>query len=149
MGGEKTPNKKLPKNIRAGHVLLVIASVMFFLDALVQLAGIISDIVENSVVWNDPTSIISFLKMPLLLVFFVFGGLCGIAFVKDKSILAGWVGLVAALCLLFFLFDFFDSVIRLIKTPDWGRFLSSMLSVQIDTTIYFIGWFMSKDYFED
>ena len=133
MEEEKTLEKPLPRNIRGGFVVLIVACVMFFLDAVLQMVAMVDTLAQNQVVWTSTTSVISFLKHPTLFLFFV----------------PGWVGLFAILCFFFFAFDFFDSVLKLIKTSDWSRFFGSFLSVQIDTTLYFIGWFVSKDYFED
>lgn len=142
-------DKPLPRNIRGGFVVLTIACVMFFLDAVVQVAEVVNSLANNQVVWTSALSVISFLKYPTLFLFFVLGGISGLSFARRRKFLAGWVGLFAILCFFFFAYDFFDSVLALIKTSDWSRFFGSFLSVQIDTTLYFIGWFVSKDYFED
>ena len=149
MEEEKPLEKPLPRNIRGGFVVLMVACVMFFLDAVLQMVAMVDTLAQNQVVWTSTTSVISFLKHPTLFLFFVLGGISGISFARRKKFLAGWVGLFAILCFFFFAFDFFDSVLKLIKTSDWSRFFGSFLSVQIDTTLYFIGWFVSKDYFED
>ncbi|MBP5091272.1 MAG: hypothetical protein J6328_01765 [Bacilli bacterium] len=149
MARVKEKQKTFPKNIKAGRIMLLIACVMFFFDAAYQLTEMISLLSESKVIWTNALSVMSFLKLPFLSLFFVLGGLSGLGFLKDKGVLAGWVGLIAILCFFFFSYDVFDSIVKLIKTSDWGRFAGSFISVQVDTTLYFIGWFISKDYFDD
>ena len=146
---EESLGKKAPRIIQTGWSLVLFASILFFIDAIAQVGDAVNVLLKNEVDWSSTMSVLSFLKRPFFFVFFVFGGIVGVSYSKRKDFLAGWVGLVVLFCFFIFAFDIFDAVLSLIKTSDYPRFLGSLLSVQIDTTLYVIGWFMSKDYFED
>ena len=156
--------RNAPLKVRVGRVMMIIGCVLMFLAAFGNLLNFIVGLIDPSLLgaqaWNigDPSASFAFWVSPLLVIFFVVSGIGGISFVTDKGPFKRYASLAAVVFLVVILIDTFIAIRHLghgIGDPDvstasaWINFALGMLDVQLSGGIYFIGWFLAKDYVGD
>lgn len=162
---------KVPTSIRVGRVLLAIGAVLFIINSIVSVAywGVrlgfhwLPEGMENYAELKDLFPELSFFASPLdiinvisdafdpvLYVLKFLAALGAFAYLKDKGgHFIDWVAWAAIIGLGVCFFDFITSVRTLVQTNfDWAQFGWSFFSMQFDTLIYAIGWFLAKNWLD-
>ena len=153
--------KEAPRKIKIGRIILAIGCILCFVAAGLHLAEFIFYLVPNEqypMDWTDASMIFDCLKDPFLAVFYVLAGIGGICYILDRRKLKEFCSLAGVIMLGVFAVGtvlMFRDLIKNCLQPGmkagiiWGTFFSDFLSVQLSGGIYFIGWFMIKDYTGD
>ena len=156
--------KTAPRGVKIGRVILRIACILFFIVATVELAVFIASIaipdlwaeMENQ--FTDVFDRVQFFGLPLLGVLYIVAAVGGLCYLADKSRFKKMASLAAIILLVVFLIDIILSVRSLVYdliAPEadigraWRQFILSFIGNQITGGLYFIGWFMQKDYMGD
>lgn len=178
MKKERTPTQviqwkenKIPSSIILGRVLLVIGGILFLINSVNSLIywGLcfgfhwlpsttegfadIKALFPDLSFWNNPLDLINVICDafdPILCVLKFLAGLGAFAYVKDKGgRFIDWVAWAAIIGLGISVFDFATNVRALIQSNfDWKTFGLNFFSMQIDTLVYSIGWFLAKNWLD-
>jgi len=140
--------EKAKHQIKVGSVLLVIGSILFFIDAVFELSEMIYSPILNLVNWADFSDSFQYFSRIFIIPFMVLSGIGGISYVKRKGPFISFVALMAIIVAAIFIVDLLQSIISLYHDGDWLMFSLELISVQFDGGLYFLGWFFSKDDFE-
>lgn len=150
-----------PKGVRVGRVLMNIGCILFFLAFVANVAVFALSVAipeEFGVDWTDVSQIVQFGARPFLAVFFLLAGIGGLSYVYDKGPLKRMATLAAVVMLVVFVIDTILSVRSLVhdlvggeksQSDIWVSFLINLLDIQLSGGLYFIGWFLCKDYMGD
>ncbi len=150
-----------PTKIKVGRGLMVGGSILFFIVSLVTMIQFVAYLVPNtefSVDWSNPMQVFDLISSPFLSIFYIFAGIGGICYVIDKhriKVFASLAGVIMLVVILIATVLMFRNLIKSCLAPDanvaaaWITFLTDFLSIQITGGIYFIGWFLTKDYTGD
>ena len=154
--------KNAPKNIRAGRVVMFIGCLLFFFSAFMDMLTFVLTLAfpaETNVNWSDVGEAFTTGALPLLSIFFVFAGIGGICFIRDKGgKMRKFATLAAVVTLVVFVVDTVLAIrglVRNLMNPSvgggtaWAQFLLSLVDIQLSGGLYLIGWFMIKDYTGD
>lgn len=140
--------EKAKHHIKVGSVLLIIGSILFFIDAAFELAEMIYGPLLNQVNWNQFSDTFQYFTRLFIIPFMILSGIGGISYVKKKGPFISFVALMAIIVAFLFVMDLIQSIITLINNKNWLLFSIELVSVQFDGGLYFLGWFLSKDDFE-
>ena len=150
-----------PLKVRAGRVLIKIGSILFFIGAVVLITEFVLSLVPNEVYspdWTDASTVFGIVTDPLLALFYIFAGIGGFCYVADKHKLKVVVSLAGVIMLIVIVIAtvlMFRNLIKSCLAPDanvaaaWYAFLQDFISIQLSGGIYFLGWFLTKDYTGD
>ena len=153
--------RKAPRKVRAGRVIMFIGCILFFISALLDIAAfalmMFFPSIRDALVWDDLSVSIQRFALPVLGIFFVFAGIGGISYILDKGPFKRIATLTAIIMLVFFVLDTIISVRNFIHalTEDGDtvgsiiEFVLNLIDIQFSGGLYFIGWFMIKDYTGD
>jgi hypothetical protein len=112
------------------------------------------------VLWVDPSANTLNTSLPeiifLMIFLFVIGlfdffaAIAGFSYANHKTALVQAVGLFAFVSLIVFLFETISGIVSIFRRPD-NAVLSiiSLAIANLGTLLYFLGWNISKNYFED
>ena len=161
---------KVPTSIRVGRVLLVIGGILFILNAVNSIAywGLrfgfhwlpnteqfaeLKDLFPDLAFWNNPLDLIDVITDaldPVIYVLKFLAALGAFAYVKDKGgHFIDWVAWAAIIGLGICVFDFATNVRTLFQSNfDWVTFGWNIFSMQFDTLIYSVGWFLAKNWLD-
>lgn len=139
--------QKEQKHIRVGLVLIKIGSILFFIDSVFLILALIINPILGNIDWSNFVSVFNYVMYFFIIPFIILSAIGGLSYVKNKGPFISLVALMAIITILIFIGDFVVSLILLIQNGNWWQFLVSLLSVQLDGLIYFIGWLLSKDDF--
>ena len=156
--------KTAPRGVKIGRVILRIACILFFIVATVELAVFIVSVAipdlwtEVESQFTDVFDRVQFFGLPVLAILYVLAAVGGLCYLADKSRFKKMASLAAIILLVVFLIDIILSVRSLVYdliAPEadvgraWREFIFSFIGNQITGGLYFIGWFMQKDYMGD
>ncbi len=165
---------KVPTSIRVGRVLLIIGGILFIINSINSLVywGIcfgfhwlpenamsqetfteLKTLFPELAFWIRPIDLINVISdafNPILYVLKFLAALGAFAYVKDKGgHFIDWVAWAAIIGLGISAFDFAANVRALFQSNfDWKTFGLNFFSMQIDTLIYSIGWFLAKNWLD-
>ena len=162
---------KIPTSIRVGRVLLIIGGILFIINSVNSLIywGLClgfhwlptntEELAELKTLFPDlsffdnPIDLINVIWdafNPILYVLKFLAALGAFAYVKDKGgHFIDWVAWAAIIGLGISVFDFATNIRTLVQTNfDWKTFGLNFFSMQIDTLIYSIGWFLAKNWLD-
>lgn len=162
---------KVPTSIRVGRVLLIIGGILFIINSVNSLIywGLClgfhwlpantEELAELKTLFPDlsffdnPIDLINVIWdafNPILYVLKFLAALGAFAYVKDKGgHFIDWVAWAAIIGLGISVFDFATNIRTLVQTNfDWKTFGLNFFSMQIDTLIYSIGWFLAKNWLD-
>ncbi len=149
-----------PTKVKVGRVLVIIGSLLFFLGAFLFLLEFILYFVpgEEPVDWTDPTAVFSVVKCPFLIVFYILAGIGGLCYAFDKHRMKTFASLAGVIMLVVVVIGtvlMFHDLIKSSLAPNANlgqaflEFFTDFLAIQIVGGVYFIGWFLVKDYTGD
>ena len=150
-----------PRGVRVGRVLMNIGCILFFLAFVGNIAAFVLAIAmpeQFGIDWSNVSQIVQFGSGPFLAVFFLLAGIGGLSYVYDKGPLKRMATLAAVVMLVVFVIDTILSVRSLVhdliggqksQTDIWVSFFINLLDIQLSGGLYFIGWFLCKDYMGD
>ena len=151
-----------PKKVRVGRVLLWIASILFIFAAIFNiLIFILSLAIPEARSQMDsatPGQLFQFYSSPVLSVIFALAAIGGICYLRDISKAKRLASLAAIILLVVFVIDTVVSVRNLVYAllapnadapREWLNFALNLLDTQLSGGLYFIGWFLQKDYMGD
>lgn len=133
--------------IKLGLVFLCIGSVLLLLDATAQLIETIVYPFTGEVKWNDFVSVFQYVMKPFLFFVLTFAAIGGFSYAKGKGPFISFVSLMAIVMFVIFFVDLALSIVTLTQDHDWANFFLGLLSLQLDTGFYAIGWALAKDDF--
>ena len=150
-----------PAKIKVGRVLLIIGSILFFVTSvafMVMFFCSLYSVWDYSIDWNDASDVFSIVSAPFLAVFYVFAGIGGLCYVFDKhrmKVIASLAGVVMLVVIAVSVVIMFRDLIKDCLQPNANttaavtEFFVRFGSIQITGGVYFIGWFLTKDYTGD
>lgn len=150
-----------PRKIKAGRIVLFIGCILCFVSVVLHLGEFIYYLIpseNNPMNWTNPSLVFDCLKDPFLAVFYLLAGIGGICFIRDHHKMKEFCSLAGVIMLAVFVIGtvlMFRDLIKTSLTPGsnagiiWGTFFGDLLGIQLSGGIYFIGWFMIKDYTGD
>ena len=142
---------KYPLKVRAGYTLLRIGSILLFLFA----AGMASFLVLALVVgirepaFSEPETIVSIVLDFFVVLFYIGAGIAGLNFAAHRKFLVWVVAFAAFFFLFIFLYRAIEIVVRFVEGKGNVDDIVEIILTFFTQTIYFVGWHLSKDYFED
>ena len=146
-----TAKVKYPLKVRAGYTLLRIGSILLFLFgsaiaaflALALFAGIEENFIRN------PEIIVSIVLDFFVVLFYFAAGIAGLNFAAHRKFLVWLVAFAAFFFLFIFLYRTIEIVVRFVEGRGTVDDIVEIILTFFTQTIYFVGWHISKDYFED
>lgn len=150
-----------PTKIKVGRVLVLIGSILFFVVAVGRLVDFALAFIPyegNEMDWNDAYSVFEVIAHPFLAVFFVVAGIGGICYAIDKhriKVFASLAGVIMLVVIVIATVLMFRNLIKSCLAPNadvgraWFDFATDFIGIQLSGGIYFVGWFMTKDYTGD
>ncbi len=151
-----------PATVKAGRVLMIIGSILFFIVAFSRLLEFAISFVQiegvDPVNWSDPYQVFVVVADPFIAVLYVLAGIGGLCYVKDKHrlrVFASLAGVIMLVVILVATVLMFRNLIKSCLAPNanlvkaWTDFLLDFIGIQVTGGIYFIGWFLTKDYTGD
>ena len=153
------PRDDCPRKVVVGRYILFAAMILFFVMAIVELVIFALGINGNSelfvVDWSKPTEVIKLVWRPFYSVILVLGGIGALSYLRNKGPFMSMVafisfamGVIAVLDLLRLINALVAQISAGQSERAIGAFFLDMLDVQIVGAIYFVGWFLTKDYLE-
>lgn len=162
---------KVPTSIRVGRVLLIIGGILFIVNSVNSLVywclcfgfhwlpsdtetlADLKSLFPDLSFWGDPIDLIDVISdafNPVIYTLKFLAGLGAFAYVKDKGgHFIDWVAWAAIIGLGISVFDFATNVRTLFMSNfDWKTFGLNFFSMQFDTLIYSLGWFLAKNWLD-
>lgn len=155
---------KIPASIRAGRVILRIASILFFLDAFGNVFefGCFTATIfypeflegEYAVNWDNAYDVVSYFALLPVAVFLVFAAIGGISYIKDKGPFMSWVSLAAILSAVLFMVQMLIILGSAITNNfdynlnDPLQWFNLFFNTSLDGTLYFLGWMLAKNWLD-
>ena len=148
------------KSIRIGRKLMFVGSILLFVYAAAVLVEFILSFAipeTMEVNWNDPLSAFHVIMLPFVMAFVIFVGIGGITYVREKGPLLRWASIGAIILGIVIVIDFIMDIRSLAKglsTPEIDnvyailRFIFGFIGFQVFGGIYFVGWFLAKNYLD-
>ena len=155
--------RNAPVKIRFGRGLMMTGCILFFLTAILYILAFVLGLSmspqELGYDWRENASTaFEFVMYPVLALFMIFSGIGGISFVIDRGPLKKVATLTAIIMLIVILIDLALDIRQLVynlagtslsPSASWAKFGLDFIAMQITGGIYFIGWFLIKDYVGD
>ena len=153
--------KDAPKKVQVGRIILLIGCIVCFIAVIVHLSQFIYYLVPKEKYptdWEDPSIVIDCVSSPFLAVFYLLAGIGGLCFIFDKyrmKVFCSLAGVISLAVLVLGTVGMFYNLIKSGLAKDanlalaFGNFFGDIISIQLSGGIYFIGWFLCKDYTGD
>ena len=156
MAKAKEKESLYPKKVRSGYSLMRIASVImiitgigfFGLSALMIVVWLVPD--ANTLSISLPEIIFLMIFLFAIGLFDMLAAIAGFSYANHKTALVQAVGLFAFVSLIVFLAETISGVVSIFRRPDNAVFsIVGLVIANLGTLLYFLGWNISKNYFED
>ena len=148
------------KQIQVGRTMMLIGSILLFVYAVGLFVEFILSLANPSMMdveWSDPLSAFHVIMLPFIMVFLTFVGIGGITYIRNKGPFLRWASIGAIILGIVILVDFIldiRTLSRSLADPDisnttaWVRFVLGFVGLQIFGGVYFVGWFLAKNYLD-
>ena len=154
---EQTKEKQqiYPKKVKAGYAIIRIASVLMILTSLAFVVVVVltalSFLFSQEKTNLSVTELIAFfLFMGGIAIFDFLAAIAGFSYASHKTALVQATGAFAFICLFVFLGETVSSIIGMVRgSGNTPLQLVGVTFANLGVLLYFLGWFLSKDYFED
>ncbi len=142
---------KYPAKVRVGYALLRVGSItlFFFAAAIAALFALIFALDEFATVYSTPQSIVTFALDIVIIFFYIGAGIAGLNFAAHRKFLVWMVAFAAFFFLFIFLYRTIEIVVKFVEGRGQTDEIVEIVLTFLTQTIYFVGWHLSKDYFED
>ncbi|HAS56533.1 MAG TPA: hypothetical protein DEF61_05715 [Firmicutes bacterium] len=141
-------NKNIAFSIRLGRIILTIGSILLCFSGFAHFISFFADLACGRIFLDDPVAWIELILRPILYLFMVFASIGGVSFSINKGPFISLAALTAIISGIFFLIWLLFDLQNLIIGGDWSNFAVSFTSIDLFLLIYFIGWFLAKDYID-
>lgn len=141
-------DKEIKFSIRLGRLLLAFGSIFLFISGLAHIIISIISLVNTD--YSTFTAVSYFLVIFsfVLYLFMIFSSIGGVSFSLNKGPFLSLTALTAIVSAVFFFIWIIFDFNNLFSSGDWESFLESFASIDLSLCIYFIGWFLAKDYLD-
>ena len=156
MAKEKKEKPVYPKKIQRGYnlitaasIIMIITSVVFFGLATISIF-VILDPTRSTIDATLPELIFFTVLLFSIGLFDVLASIAGLSYANHKTALVQATGVFAFISLVVFIAETASGVISMIRNP--GNIVLELVGLviaNVGTALSFLGWFISKDYFED
>ena len=142
---------KYPLKVRAGYTLLRIGSILLFLFATAMAAFLVLALVVGTeqALLREPETIVSIVLDFIVVLFYIGAGIAGLNYAAHRKFLVWVVAFAAFFFLFIFLYRTIEIVVRFVEGRGSPDDIVEIILTFFTQTIYFVGWHLSKDYFED
>ena len=140
--------KKTPKSILFGRVLLIFSSILLFAAAIAITVFFTYYTSRGMINWNSPLPcFVGVMSIPLAISFFIMG-LAAFSYVSGRGRFNSIIGLTATLGILVAIIDTVIQATLLLHGFTIYYFLGRLGIVVLPLLLYFIGWFLAKNYLD-
>ena len=148
------------KSIKVGRVLMLVGTALMFMYAFVSIAVFGISLYVPTVVGRDLSDPLSVLSLSMLIpsaIFLVFVGIGGMSYVAEKGPFLKWASIGAIVLGIYIVVDLvldIRTIAHNINDPQikastaWTTFFLGFAGLQINGGIYFVGWFLAKNYLD-
>lgn len=150
--------KKYPKGVFVGRVILFACIFAFGLLAIAEVITFFLCLFYNEGIFetdlSNTTELVRLIWRPIYAIILVLGLIGTISYLRDKGPLISLVSLIAVIAFVISVLDLlraFNALAMRINNSNpraVGLFMLDMLDLQIMSVIFFVGWFLTKDYLE-
>lgn len=156
---------KAENKAKVGKIIMLVGCILLFFNAFFSLLdftcsilyffappGEFKDFLDfgYSEVWSDPLSIMEYIAKPFISAFYIFAGIGGISWIRDKGPFMSFASRMAVIALFLIIINLFLDIRNLVMSNwNWGNFFLSFIDLQLTCGIYFVGWFLAKGKIDD
>lgn len=145
---QQAKNKVAP-SIKAGRILLVATSCLFFLFGAWNIVDFFLRIfLEGETDWADPYSIIWTVILPIIGLFMIASGVGGISFVKDKGPFISFTSLAAISSAIVFVIVLLFEIRSLLLRGDIIPINIAYIVQGVVCMAYFLGWMLANNWLD-
>lgn len=141
-------DKDVKFSIRLGRMILAFGSIFLFVSGLAHAINSIIFLCNLDYSSMDPFGWVIVVFSFFLYLFMIFASIGGVSFSLNKGpflSLTALTAIVSAVC--FLVWMIFD-INGLVSGGNVSTFFQSFASIDLSLLIYFIGWFLAKDYLD-
>ena len=146
---EKTLKKNYPIKVKTGYVLIGVGSALSIVLSFLGLVTLGLVPIFGQVNWGDLNFVRDYIISVVSTVLGIAAAIAGFNYISHRKFL---VWLVAFAAIFFFGISIHHGIDLGIKIANgtWESYdITQFVSTFVTQTIYFIGWWISKDYFDD
>ena len=148
------------KKIKAGRYMMLIGAGLLLVSVALQMAEFVLSIAFPAVMevdFTNPMHITHVILIPFICAFLIVVAIGGISYVRGRGPLMQGASIGAIALGVYIVIDLIIEIRNLahgIGNPEFGtstvlyKFLSSFLQSQLFCGVFFIGWFLAKDYLD-
>ncbi len=143
--------KALPKKVAAGYALINIGSTLLLImtTLLTVLIVLAFTVAFDELDFTNPETIADLVFDFVIALFYIAAAIAGYNYTAHRSFLVWMVGVAAIVFFVIFIYQSIDFGMRIYQQGFEPFYLVEIGGTILTQTIYFIGWWISKDYFED
>lgn len=141
-------DKDVKFSIRLGRMILAFGSVFLFVSGLIHVVNLIISLCNYDYSTMEPLGLVLVIFSFFLYLFMIFSSVGGISFSLNKGPFLSLTALTAIASAVFFLVWMIFDINGLVSGGNISAFIQSFASIDLSLLIYFIGWFLAKDYLD-